>query len=149
MELASVIIAGLSLALASFVWFDARRSAKSAELDAARAVKAAEDSARAAERSATASEQQLDLAMPPTTAFRVDFVAGATYALRNIGTAVATGVTIAVEGTAGFVNVPADVTLAPQEAFEFMARGTNLRRMPTDAPVRCNELPDVVHVAMP
>lgn len=145
----ALVIAMLSFAWGVFVWFSARKDAREARAEAQRSAEAADRSADAAMRSADAAERQIELATPPAIDFQFEQIREARYALRNIGTSTATGVTVDPEGFAIPDRLPAGFTLARDQAVEFLLLASWASPVPATAKVHCNELAEPLHVSVP
>jgi hypothetical protein len=142
MAVASLIISLLAMAVAVISWLDSRRRP-------ARSTPVPAGSPDAAELTAEATAEPL----PPSTAqeisFRIERVGRHEYALRNVGTKIATGVAIDVEGGTALSNVPTGANLEPGQEAGFVAIGDTITPMPGSVRVVCDQLPDAVRVAIP
>ena len=108
--------------------------------------KTARRAMRATERQATAAEEQIELQRPgagPTAPlspddrlvrWTLDRVKHA-YTLRNVGTATATGVTIAPTQDAVIRDLPANAIITPGGSWRFMALGSMQARLPDEVTV--------------
>ena len=87
---------------------------------------------------------------PPTVEFLLEYRGGTQFALRNIGTGRATGVTVDPDFTASIASRPSGVDLRPMEAVEFVvAPSTFDRSAPTELEVTWNEAPGSALVSVP
>ena len=92
------------------------------------------------------------LSAPPRPAFTVEFVSGHSYRLRNVGDAVASGVTLKLpDFPAGLTRaLPNDAELHPLASTgPFVIQGAWGNPAPGDVRVECDQLAEPVRVPLP
>lgn len=86
---------------------------------------------------------------PPAVDFAIEYRSGSTYALRNVGTLTATGVTIDPASLQIARRLPDGITLKPMQSHEFLAIGAWGAPVPGEVTVSCNEWPQPRQLPMP